>query len=371
MKGLDLSEDFYWEIVRPIIAKRFPQLLEKHAAGLIGYGSDVLGYDDDLSRDHEWGARCYIWLLDSDYDEYATSLNQAFDEGVPTLFKGYPALFSLDESNEVLVPYNGTTHIHHIAITSVSRHMQIQLGLHSSQLSIYDWLVIPEQKLMEWTRGKIFTDSVGEITAVRKTLTYLPEDIRRYKLKYAWSSFRHLYVAGIAALRGESLSARLLLNRMVEKAIQLVFLYNKRYRPGTYKWMSKELRQISPLVNELIELLEGILMEPCVTRAIEQIEGVLTILVQQHNDMKLTEYIELQPPIFYARGLQSYSYINIEDALFSSLPKELQHLEIPGSLDQFITSQHILVWADHYSKFKPVYSTKSEIERNGIGDMIV
>lgn len=55
MKGLDLSEEFYWEIVRPLIARRFPQLMEKHAAGLIGYGSDVLGYDDVLSRDHEWG----------------------------------------------------------------------------------------------------------------------------------------------------------------------------------------------------------------------------------------------------------------------------------------------------------------------------
>lgn len=371
MKGLDLSEEFYWEIVRPIIACRFPQLLEKHAAGLIGYGSDVLGYDDDLSRDHEWGARCYIWLLDSDYDEYATSLNQAFDEEVPILFKGYPSRFSVDEFNEVLVPYNGKSNIHHIAITSVSRHMRIQLGLHTSQLSIYDWLVIPEQKLIEWTRGKIFTDPVGEITEARMTLSYLPEDVWRYKLKYAWSAFRSLYVAGLTDIRGESLSARLFLNRMVEKAIQLVFLYNKRYRPGTYKWISKELAQISPLAIELIEHLEGILMEPCVTKAVEQMEGVLAILVKQHNDMKLTEYIELEPPLFYARGLQSYSYINLEDALFSSLPKELQHLEIPGSLDQFVTSEHILVWADHYSKFKPIYSTKSDIERIGIGDMIV
>jgi hypothetical protein len=249
--------------------------------------------------------------------------------------------------------------------------MRIQLGLHTLQPSTYDWLVIPEQKLIEWTRGRIFTDPVGEITEVRKTLYYLPEDVWRYKLKYAWSAFRHLYVAGLTDFRGESLSARLFLNRMAEKAIQLVFLYNKRYRPGTYKWISKELAQISPLANELAEQLEGVLMESCVTKAVEQIEGVLAILVRQHNDMKLTEYIELEPPIFYTRGLQSYSYINLEDALFSSLPKELQHLEIPGSLDQFVTSEDILVWADHYSKFKPIYSTKSNIERTGIGDMIV
>ncbi|WP_438433692.1 DUF4037 domain-containing protein [Gorillibacterium sp. sgz500922] len=371
MKGLDLSEGFYWEIVRPLIAKRFPQLLEKHAAGLIGYGSDVLGYDDDLSRDHEWGARCHLWLLDSDYEEHAAGLNQAFDEEIPLLFRGYPSRFSVDESHGVLVPYNGKTNLHHVAITSVSRHMRIQLGLQSSRLSVYDWLAIPEQKLMEWTRGRIFTDPVGEITEVRTRLAYLPEEVWRYKLKYAWGSFRHLYVAGLSALRGETLSARLLLNRMAEKTMELIFLYHKRYRPGTFKWMSKELAQISPMGKEWVQQLEGILMEPCVARAVERIEGVLRKLVDQHNEMRVTDYIELEPPLFYARGQQSYSYTNIEDTLGSTLPKELQQLEIPGALDQFITNEHILIWADHYSKFKPIYLAKSDIERTGVGDMLV
>ncbi|WP_339253034.1 DUF4037 domain-containing protein [Paenibacillus sp. FSL P2-0136] len=322
MKGLDLSEEFYWEIVRPLIARRFPQLMEKHAAGLIGYGSDVLGHDDDLSRDHEWGARCYIWLQDSDYDQYAVTLDQALDEEVPALFQGYPARFSVDESHKVLIPSNGSGNLHHIAITCVSRHMRIQLGLHSVQPSLHEWLMLPEQKLLEWTRGRIFTDPIGKITEVRKTLAYLPDDIWRYKLKYAWSSFCHLYVVKLAELRGETLSARLLLNRMVEQAVQLVFLYNRRYRPGTYKWLSRKLAQISPVINEHIKQLEAMLMEPSIARAVEQLEGLLRKLAYQHNGLKITEFIELQPAPFYARG-------------------------------------------------RPVYSAKSDITRTGIGDMIV
>ncbi|MEK3899671.1 DUF4037 domain-containing protein [Paenibacillus sp. FSL R7-0179] len=143
--------------------------------------------------------------------------------------------------------------------------------------------------------------------------------------------------AGLADLRGEPLSARLLINRMVEQAVQLIFLYNKRLRPGTYKWMSRELAQISPEVSRQTKQLEAILLEPSVTRAVEQMEEILTELVNQHNEMKLTDHIELQPSIFYARGLQSYSYTNMEDALFATLPEELQQLEIPGTLDQFIT----------------------------------
>jgi hypothetical protein len=371
MKGLELSEVFYWEMVRPIIAGRFPFLLEKHAAGLIGYGSDILGHDDDFSMDHEWGARCHIWLLDSDYEQCAKDLDQAFDEELPLFFRGYPARFSVEDSIEALVPYNGETNIHHVAITSVPRHMRIQLGLKTMQLSLLDWLVIPEQKLLEWTRGRIFTDPVGEITEIRKTLTYLPEDVWRFKLKYAWSAFRHLYVARLNDLRGEPLSARLFVNRMAERAIELIFLYNKRYRPGSYKWISRELVLISPPAGELGKQLEGALTEPSITIAIERIEGVLASLIEQHNNMGLTDYIELEPANRYARGLQSHSYANLEDALATSLPEELSRLELPGSLDQLVASEHILIGADHYIKFKQTFKLKSDIERTGVGDMIV
>ncbi len=41
--GLKLCEAFYWQAVRPILDAAFPGLA--HTSALIGYGSDVLGYD--------------------------------------------------------------------------------------------------------------------------------------------------------------------------------------------------------------------------------------------------------------------------------------------------------------------------------------
>ena len=50
--GLELSRRFYIEAVRPILDKYFPSL--PHAAALLGYGSEVLGFDDEVSTDHNW-----------------------------------------------------------------------------------------------------------------------------------------------------------------------------------------------------------------------------------------------------------------------------------------------------------------------------
>ena len=58
--GLELNRLFYQEVVGPLIAAQFPDLA--YSAALIGYGSDVLGYDTALSTDHEWGPRLWLFL---------------------------------------------------------------------------------------------------------------------------------------------------------------------------------------------------------------------------------------------------------------------------------------------------------------------
>ena len=51
MKGLDLCRGFFFETMKPIMDQYFPGLT--YSAGLIGYGSDVLGYDDaEIGRAH-------------------------------------------------------------------------------------------------------------------------------------------------------------------------------------------------------------------------------------------------------------------------------------------------------------------------------
>ena len=54
---IDISHDFFDEVVKPILQTHFPDELAQAAIGIFGYGSEALRLDDALSSDHHWGLR--------------------------------------------------------------------------------------------------------------------------------------------------------------------------------------------------------------------------------------------------------------------------------------------------------------------------
>lgn len=81
IKGLDLSEQFYEEAVKPILAKNFPDLV--YSAALIGLGSDVLGFDTQQSIDHDWGPRLMLFLAEADHEKYCNEIDQVLSRELP------------------------------------------------------------------------------------------------------------------------------------------------------------------------------------------------------------------------------------------------------------------------------------------------
>lgn len=65
--GIVLSKRFFFEAVKPILDTKMSDL--KYSAGLIGYGSEVLGFDTVQSVDHHWGPRLLLFLSENDYQE--------------------------------------------------------------------------------------------------------------------------------------------------------------------------------------------------------------------------------------------------------------------------------------------------------------
>ena len=88
MKGIELSRLFYRNVVRPWLDKAFPGL--RHDAAIFGYGSELLGFDDDMSRDHNWGARVQLVVTGADFAVSAAAIVDGFNAIKPSTFLGEP-----------------------------------------------------------------------------------------------------------------------------------------------------------------------------------------------------------------------------------------------------------------------------------------
>lgn len=66
MKGLDAARMLYVEKGATIIHEHFPEYEERIAVGLAGSGSQCLGFDDEISRDHDFEPGFCLWLTDED-----------------------------------------------------------------------------------------------------------------------------------------------------------------------------------------------------------------------------------------------------------------------------------------------------------------
>jgi hypothetical protein len=82
-----MSEAFYEACVAPVIATEFPGL--PHAAGLLGRGSEVLGYDHSMSTDHTWFARVIVFMADEVLMKQGELLGGQLTERIPELFEGF------------------------------------------------------------------------------------------------------------------------------------------------------------------------------------------------------------------------------------------------------------------------------------------
>lgn len=89
MQGLELARRYYKEFGRAMIAEHFPDYEGRIAVGLTGSGSDCLGFDDDVSADHDSGAGFCLWLTDDDYENIGFRLAREYSK-LPAEFMGVP-----------------------------------------------------------------------------------------------------------------------------------------------------------------------------------------------------------------------------------------------------------------------------------------
>lgn len=60
--GMELAREFYEQAGRPMLQQKYPEYVGRIAAGLVGEGSECLGFDDAFSVDHDFGPGFCLWL---------------------------------------------------------------------------------------------------------------------------------------------------------------------------------------------------------------------------------------------------------------------------------------------------------------------
>ena len=245
MKGIELSEKFYTLYGVPMIKEQFPHLEHLIAAGIAGSGSECMGFDDEISKDHDFEPGFCLFLPDENTVDLPTqfALERAYSR-LPSEFMGY--------KRNPVSPVGGKRH----GVIRISEFLGTKTGKADGVLSVSDWFFVPEQSLIEATNGKIFRDDLGKLSSVRATLSYMPEDVRLKKLAgnliTMGQAGQYNYPRCIS--RGEKAAAQLAAVDFVKSAMHAVFLINRQYIPY-YKWSFRALSNL-PRLSELYSSFE-------------------------------------------------------------------------------------------------------------------
>ena len=231
----------------PMLEEKFPELLPHVAAGLFGSGSECFGFDDELSRDHDFDPGFMLLLPDEDVidrkQEFA--LERAY-AALPKEFMGV--------ERPMMAPVGGSRR----GVMRMADFFKEKTGSTSGNLTMEQWLAVPSYALAEAVNGQVFFDGSGELTRVREALAHYPEDVRRKKLAgnllLAAQAGQYNYLRCLR--HGETAAAQLAVIAFAQSVMEIVFLLNDAYQPF-YKWQFRAIRALPklPFAAELVEYL--------------------------------------------------------------------------------------------------------------------
>ncbi len=354
--GLALGRMLYDEAARPVIEGIVPSA--SYAAALIGYGSDVLGYDSERSTDHNWGPRFQVFLSADIAAACAGPLDEALRNGLPHVFHGYAAGFSepdpLDNGTQMPDP-GGASHL--IEITTIDDYLRRYLGRDlRTPLAPTDWLVLPDERLLELTAGAVFHDPRGELAAFRAALGDCPRDVWVYKLACQWRRIaQQESFVGRCAEAGDAIGMRLVTARIVRDCMKLCFLLEKTYAPYE-KWLGSAFARLrgssalSPLLSRALQAKDYGEIE-------ESLSAAYRTLAEMQNERGITGPIDPAPRQFFARPYQVIQADRFANALLSSISsEELRAISIRiGAIDQFIDSPDYIENVAMYEKTQGLF----------------
>jgi hypothetical protein len=333
--GLELSRAFYDEAVAPLLGDL------EHGAALLGWGSDVLGFDTPRSTDHGWGLRLQVFVAAGDVEP----VRRAIEERLPDEFRGWPTRFGWDD-----VPVS-----HHVHVGPLGEWLEERLGFDARVgVSTPQWLSTPQQCLLEITGGAVFHDPHSELAAVRDALAWYPDDVWLWLLACQWRRIdQEEAFVGRAAEVEDELGSRVLAARLVRDVMRLVFLLERRYAPYG-KWLGTAFARLDA-AGSLRPALLGAVSAPDQAGREDALVAAMEELAARHNALGVTRPVDATVRLFHSRPFRVLGSARFVDACLERVTDPwLRSLPLVGAIDQLADSTDVLSAPGVFRSFETV-----------------
>lgn len=273
MKGLDLCRCYFYKIGLPGLQQHFPSYLDRIACGLFGAGSDVFGFDDEISQDHNWGPRFRLILSSADYAAIGERMQEVLLAELPAEFEGYEI--------RGYPPGRGDRHVR---VEDIRGFTARTLGYPEVPKNDVAWLGIAEYRLFELHAGEVWHDPQRLVLGLRDATAYFPEMVWRKRMAFLWEGLFFAQNLVRCAFRGERIAEQIYLAWALHCIMRMAFMLNRHYAPYR-KWLHRAFLGLPLLAEKLAPMLTEMMQGESPKARSAAFRAALAVLGQATNDL--------------------------------------------------------------------------------------
>ena len=156
MTGLELARGYWEQFGVPMIREQFPEYEEIAAAALTGSGSECYGFDDEVSRDHDFEPGFCLFIPGEEIVDRRTAflMERAYAK-LPAEYEGF--------RRQKMNPVGGQRH----GVFRLDEYFRDKIGCTPEQMGMEQWLRLPEHVLAEAVNGEVSRDPAGIRISIR------------------------------------------------------------------------------------------------------------------------------------------------------------------------------------------------------------
>lgn len=304
--GLELSRQYYETYGKKMIHEKFPEFEGRIAVGLVGEGSDCMGFDDEFSADHDFGPSFCMWVTDEVYDLIGEKLSEEYDK-LPKEFNGYTYNMSRQGAGRRGV----------MKINAFYRKF-----LDATSYENIDWFQVYDYSLLSATDGDVFRDDEGIFTEFRNKLQAgYPENIRFLKLAEDVANFtqtgQYNYLRMVK--RGDYITADLMLMEFLKATMKLYHHMLNVYPPHD-KWLLKSTQNLDATTgNNVSNIIADI--HNCMNSYSENTVNKVSDLIDQLADVMAFELYSRN----YISDVENYLDVHTDELIRKSKMAKLDN----------------------------------------------